>query len=179
MEDIQRAGDPRGLVHHWTSRRCIQHLLEKSVQDAKLNRITTLLCPTKACEGLLCLTHDNTEVERSLSENSMVLTSERSCCSPFKTYGRKWGDSNFQILTELPVPHRRLESEHFNVLYIYIILSTTVSHFLTLRMPFFYKVSLFCIHFHFSKYTLHVCYVFNVNLLDFFYDRRSQCRLIQ
>ena len=30
----------------------------------------------------------------------------RGCCScsPSETYGRKWGDSNFQILTELPVP---------------------------------------------------------------------------
>ena len=36
----------------------------------------------------------------------------------------------------------------FIYIYIYIILSTTVSHFWTLRMPFFYKVSLFCIHFH-------------------------------
>ena len=26
------------------------------------------------------------------------------CCSPSETYGRKWGDSNFQILTELPAP---------------------------------------------------------------------------
>ena len=39
---------PRVLVHHWTSRRWIQHLLnswqlEKSVRDAKLNSITTLL----------------------------------------------------------------------------------------------------------------------------------------
>ena len=42
------------------------------------NRLTTLLCHTKACEGLLCLTHGNAEVERSLSENSKVLTSERS-----------------------------------------------------------------------------------------------------
>ena len=25
------------------------------------------------------------------------------CCSSSETYGRKWGDSNFQILTELPV----------------------------------------------------------------------------
>ena len=84
MEYIPRAGYPRGLVHHWTSRRWIQHilkslpLLEKSVCDAKLNRLTTLLCSTKACEGLLCLTHGNAEVESSLSENSKVLTSERS-----------------------------------------------------------------------------------------------------
>ena len=53
--------------------------------------------------------------------------------SPSETYGMKWGDSNFQILTELPIHHRRLESlEHFNVLYIYIILSTTVSHLLNI-----------------------------------------------
>ena len=49
---------------------------EKSVWDAKLNRHTTLLSPTKACEGLLCITHGNAEVERSLTENSKVLTSE-------------------------------------------------------------------------------------------------------
>ena len=84
MEDIPRAGYPRGLVHHWTSRRWIHHILKslplrkRSVQDAKLNRLTTLLCSTKACEGLLCLTHVNAEVERSLSENSKVLISEQS-----------------------------------------------------------------------------------------------------
>ena len=32
-------------------------------------------------------------------------------------------------------------------------------------MQFFYKVSLFCIHFHFCKYTLHVCYVFQIQNL--------------
>ena len=53
-------------------------LLKKSVRDAKLNRLTTLLCPTKSCEGLLCVTHGNAEVERRLSENSKVLTSEGS-----------------------------------------------------------------------------------------------------
>ena len=79
MEDIPRAGDSRGLVHHWTSKRWIQHilkslpLLKRSVRDAKLNRLTTLLCTTTACEGLLCITHGNAEVE-----NSNVLTSERS-----------------------------------------------------------------------------------------------------
>ena len=26
------------------------------------------------------------------------------CCSPSETYGRKWDDSNFQILAELTVP---------------------------------------------------------------------------
>ena len=51
---------------------------DKECRDAKLNRLTTLLCFTKVCKGLLCLTHGNAEVERSLSENSKVLTSEQS-----------------------------------------------------------------------------------------------------
>ena len=85
----------------------------------------------------------------------------------------------FRFLQNCQFHHKRLEPlEHFNVLYISIILSTTVSHFWTLRMPFFTRspflvyISIFC------KYTLHVCYVFNVNLTDSFDDRRSQCRLI-
>ena len=41
-----------------TSSRWFQHLLEKSGPDEKLNRITTLLCPTKACEGLVCYQTD-------------------------------------------------------------------------------------------------------------------------
>ena len=53
-------------------------LLKNIIRAAKLNRLTTLLCPIKACEGLLCLTHGNAEVERSLSENSKILTNERS-----------------------------------------------------------------------------------------------------
>ena len=81
----------------------------------------------------------------------------------------------FRSLQNCQFPHRRLESlEHFNVLYIYIyiILITTVSHFWTLRMPFFLKVSLF-VYISICKYTLHVCYVFNVNLTDSFHDRLS------
>ena len=87
MDEIRRAGDPRRLVHHWTSRRWIQHilkslpLLKKCVLDSKLNRLTTLLCPTKACEGLLGVAHGNAEVKKSLSENSKVLTGERSLLS--------------------------------------------------------------------------------------------------
>ena len=52
-------------------------LLKRSVRDAKLNRLTTLLCPTTACEGLLCITHGNAEADKSLLENR-VLNSERS-----------------------------------------------------------------------------------------------------
>ena len=79
MEDIPRAGDPRGLVHQMDPTHTEKFTTtEKSVRDARLNRLNTLLCPTKACEGLLCLTHGNAEVERSLSGNSKVLTSEQS-----------------------------------------------------------------------------------------------------
>ena len=81
----------------------------------------------------------------------------------------------FRSLQNCQFHHRQLESlEHSNVLDIYIYIypsEHTVSHFWTLRMPYiFYKVSLFSIHFHFCKYTLHVCYVFNVNLTDSFDD---------
>ena len=51
----------------------------KSVRDAKLNRLTTLVCPTKYCEGLLCLTHGNAEVERSMSENNYSEVNEVFC----------------------------------------------------------------------------------------------------
>ena len=37
----------------------------------------------------------------------------------------------------------------------------------------------FFVYISICKYTLHVCYVFNVNLTDSFDDRRSQCRLIE
>ena len=75
------------------------------------------------------------------------------CCSPSETYGRKWGDSNFQILTELPVPPQAAGVVGtFNVfdIYIYILLSTTVSHFWTLRMPFVFTMSPFLYTFPFS-----------------------------
>ena len=60
--------------------------------------------------------------------------------------------------------HRRLESLEHLMCLIYILLSTTVSHFLTLRMPFFFTRSLFyiifyCIHFHFAS-TLCMCVMY-------------------
>ena len=75
--------------------------------------------------------------------------------------------------------HRRLESlEHLMCLiYIYILLSTTVSHFWTLRMPFFLQGLLFV---YISILQVHfACVLFNVHLTDSFDDRRSQCRLIE
>ena len=73
--------------------------------------------------------------------------------------------------------HRRLESLEHLMCLIYILLSTTVSHFLDLTDAFFTRSPfLFLYTFPFCKYTLHVCYVFNVNLMDSFDDRRSQCR---
>ena len=65
------------------------------------------------------------------------------CCSPSETYGRKWGDSNFQILAELPVPPQAagVVGTFECDLYIYIILSTTVSHFFW--TSFFVYISIF------------------------------------
>ena len=58
---------------------------------------------------------------------------------PMEGNGGGGGTPIFKSLQNCQFHHRRLESlEHFNVLYIYIyILSTTVSHFWTLRMSFF------------------------------------------
>ena len=89
----------------------------------------------------------------------------------------------FRSLQNCQFHHRRLESlENFNVLDIYIYIYPSEHYglsFLDLTDAiYFYKVSLFLYTFPFCKYTLHVCYVFNVNLTDSFDDRRSQCRLI-
>ena len=45
------------------------------------------------------------EVKRKEEDSwATIARKSKSCwCSPSETYGRKWGDSNFQILTELPV----------------------------------------------------------------------------
>ena len=42
------------------------------------------------------------DVSIYMKDNSLLICC--CCCSPSETYGRKWGDSNFQILTELSVP---------------------------------------------------------------------------
>ena len=88
-----------------------------------------------------------------------------------------WVIPIFRSLQNCQFHHRRLESlEHFNVHYKYIILRTTVSHYWTLQMffllqglPFFVYISIFA-----SGLCMCVmCYVFNVNLTDYFDDRRS------
>ena len=87
------------------------------------------------------------------------------CCLPSETYGRNgatpifrsfFSSQNFQF------HHRRLESLEHLMCLIYILLSTTVSHFLDLtdaifftRPPFFF----FCIHFHFAS-TLCMCVMY-------------------
>ena len=79
------------------------------------------------------------------------------CCSPSETYGRKWGDSNFQILTELPVPPQATGVVRtFNVLDIYPSEHYGLS-FLDLTDAFFLQGLLFLYTFPFCKYTLHVC----------------------
>ena len=87
------------------------------------------------------------------------------------------------FFTELPVPPQAAGVVGtFNVLDIYPSEHYGLSFFCTLRMPFFLQGHFFFFFlytFPFCKYTLHVCYVFNVNLTDSFDDRRSQCRLIE
>ena len=83
----------------------------------------------------------------------------------FRDLWKEWGDSNFHIFSQsCQFHHRRLQLlEHFKCTF-YIILSTTVSFFGPLRCHIiFTRYPFLCVHFHdFCKYTLHVCYVFNV-----------------
>ena len=73
------------------------------------------------------------------------------CCFPSETYGRNGVTPIFGSF------HRTASSTTggwspwniFNVFFKYIILGTKVSYFWTLRMTFFNKVSIFCVHFHF------------------------------
>ena len=53
MEDIPRAGDHRGLVHHWTSWRWIQHLLV--VERSLLKYVCVwMLCFCLYCDAWSC-----------------------------------------------------------------------------------------------------------------------------
>ena len=84
------------------------------------------------------------------------------------------------FFTELPVPPQAAGVVGTsNVLDIYPSEHYGLSFFGPYGCHFFYKVSFFSLFFllytfPFCKYTLHVCYVFNVNLTDSFDDRRSQ-----
>ena len=82
-------------------------------------------------------------------------TSGCYCCSHSETYERKWGDSNFQILTELPVPPQAAGVVGTCALYIYIsfkalrsliFLDLTDAIFFT-RSPFFVYISILQVHF--------------------------------
>ena len=89
----------------------------------------------------------------------------------FRDLWKEWGDSNFQIFAQnYPFHHRRLESlEHFNV-FLYIILSTTVSFLedtillLLLGLLFFS----FGVHFHFFASTLCMCVMYLTSFDGFF-----------
>ena len=81
------------------------------------------------------------------------------------------------FFTELPVPPQAAGVVGtFNVLDIYPSEHYGLSFFGPYGCLF---LLLFFYTFPFCKYTLYVCYVFNVNLTDSFDDRRSQCRLIE
>ena len=73
----------------------------------------------------------------------------------------KWGESNFQILTELPVPPQAAGVVGtFNGLDIYIYPSEHYGlSFLDLTDAIFFKGLLFCIHFHFAS-TLCMCVMY-------------------
>ena len=81
--------------------------------------------------------------------------------------------------TELPVPPQASGVVGtFSVLDIYPSEHYSLSFFGPYRCLFL-RLLLFLYTYPFCKYTLHVCYVFNINLTDSFDDRRSQCRLIE
>ena len=135
--------------------------------------------------------YKNVEVRVNQEELSPILYTTGyvpcCCCLPSETYGRNGATPIFRsffFFTELPVPPQAAGVVGtFNVLDIYPSEHYGLSFFWTLRMPFFtrspFKKKNFLYTFPFCKYTLHVCYVFNVNLTDSFDDRRSQCRLIE
>ena len=103
------------------------------------------------------------------------------CCLPSETYGRNGATPIFRsFFTEQPVPPQAAGVVGtFNVLDIYPSEHYGLSFFGSYGCLFFLQGLLFLYTFPFCKYTLHVCYVFNVNLTDSFDDRRSQCRLIE
>ena len=98
-----------------------------------------------------------------------------------ETYGRNGATPIFRsFFTELPVPPQAAGVVGtFNVLDIYPSEHYGLSFFGPYGCLFFLQGLFFLYTFPFCKYTLHVCYVFNVNLTDSFDDRRSQCRLIE
>ena len=85
----------------------------------------------------------------------------------------------FRSLQNCQFHHRLLESlEHFIVLYIYHSEHYGLSFLDLMDAIFLQGLFLYIFSFLQGKYILYVCYVFNVNLMDFFDDRRSQCCLI-
>ena len=86
---------------------------------------------------------------------------------------KEWSDSYFHIFSQnCQFHHRRLESlEHFNAFHIYIYMKHIIYIILSATDSFledviyFLQGHLFHLYVHFlffCKYTLHVCYVFNV-----------------
>ena len=63
---------------------------------------------SQLCRVIQNLLSDRRFCEKLNNERSKWRIQKNGCCSPSETYGRKWGNSNFQILTELPVPPQAL-----------------------------------------------------------------------
>ena len=86
----------------------------------------------------------------------------------FRDLWKEWGDSNFQIFSHnYQFHHRRLESlEHLMCFFIYNSehygLIFRGYHIIFTGLFFFLFFLCVCTFPFFRKYTLHVCYVFNV-----------------
>ena len=148
--------------------------LYKTMVQPQLEYGNTVWWPALKCQ--------RSELEK-VQHRAMKLIPELKhccCCSAFRDLWKEMGWLQFSDL------YRTASStiggwSRWNILMCYIYIYHSEHYGLSsldLTYAIFYKVSLFCIHFYFCKYTLNVCYVFNVNLTDSFDDRRSQCRLI-
>ena len=111
-------------------------------------------------------TNCTTKKLNKYTASKRCLSFETCCCSPSETYWKEMGWLQFSD------PYRTASSitggwSSWDILMCFIYIAFWALRsliFWPYGCHFFYKVSLFCIHFHFCKYTLHVCYVFSVTI---------------
>ena len=70
------AEDLRGWVYY----RKADHYWQIVLRNAKLNRLTILLCPAKACDGLLCLAMAIQTVRGVCQRTAMYSLVNEVCC---------------------------------------------------------------------------------------------------
>ena len=125
--------------------------------------------PRKSCTSqLLNLTQhindgyqENMITGTAFVDLSAAYDTMNHCCLPSETYGRKGATPIFRsFFTEMPVPPQAAGVVGtFNVLDIYPSEHYGLSFFGPYGCHFFYKVSFFCIHFHFAS-TLCMCVMY-------------------